>query len=172
MKLSVKDFFIFCTVSYALFVTHHLWLTFESNSLWNIFMLAKMSSEAATTAALYKKGVLKTRKHLCQSLFFNKVAGLRPAILLERDSGTGVFRWVLWNLQEQLFYRTSMDDWVICWTRGWFVACVRLYLKTIKSLQPVKLLKSEVIFFSQYSLKMYVLSWFFEYHRNCFNLIQ
>ena len=33
-----------------------------------------------------KKGVLKnlakfTGKHLCQSLFFNKVAGLRPEIL-------------------------------------------------------------------------------------------
>ena len=37
-----------------------------------------------------KKGVLRnltkfTGKHLCQSLFFNKVAGLRP------DSGTSVF---------------------------------------------------------------------------------
>ena len=42
-----------------------------------------------------KKGVLRnfinlTGKHLCQSLFFNKVAGLR-------DSGRGVFLWVLWN---------------------------------------------------------------------------
>ena len=36
-----------------------------------------------------KKGVLKnftkfTGKHLCQSLFFNKVAGLRPATLLKK----------------------------------------------------------------------------------------
>ena len=36
-----------------------------------------------------KKGVLKnfakfTRKHLCQSLFFNKVADLRPATLLKK----------------------------------------------------------------------------------------
>ena len=35
----------------------------------------------------YKKGVLRnftkfTGKHLCQSFFFNKVAGLRPATLL------------------------------------------------------------------------------------------
>ena len=35
----------------------------------------------------YKKGVLKhftkfTGKHMCQSLFFNKVAGLRDATLL------------------------------------------------------------------------------------------
>ena len=38
---------------------------------------------------LYKKGVLKnftkfTRKHLCQNLFFNKVAGLRPATFLKK----------------------------------------------------------------------------------------
>ena len=38
-----------------------------------------------------KEGVLKnftrfTEKHLCQSLLFNEVAGLRP-----RDSGRGVF---------------------------------------------------------------------------------
>ena len=43
-----------------------------------------------------KKGVLGnfakfTGKHLWQSLFFNEVAGLRPATLLKRDSGTGLF---------------------------------------------------------------------------------
>ena len=31
-----------------------------------------------------------TGKHLCQSLFFDKDAGLRPATLLKRDSNTGV----------------------------------------------------------------------------------
>ena len=30
-------------------------------------------------------------KHLCQGLFFNKVAGLRPATLLKKGSDTGVF---------------------------------------------------------------------------------
>ena len=43
-----------------------------------------------------EKGVLRnfakfTGKHLCQSLFFNKVTGLRPATLLKRDSSTSVF---------------------------------------------------------------------------------
>ena len=32
-----------------------------------------------------------TGEHLCQNLFFNKVAGFRPAILLKKDFGTGVF---------------------------------------------------------------------------------
>ena len=44
---------------------------------------------------LFKIGVLKhfsifTEKYMCYSLF-NKVAGLRPATLLKRDSKTGVF---------------------------------------------------------------------------------
>ena len=42
-------------------------------------------TEAATRGVLYKKGVLRnftkfTGKHLCQSLFFNKVAGPRPDV--------------------------------------------------------------------------------------------
>ena len=42
-----------------------------------------------------KKDVLRnftkfTGKHLCQSLFFNKAAGLMLATFLKRDSGTSV----------------------------------------------------------------------------------
>ena len=49
-----------------------------------------------------KTGVLRnftkfTVKQLCQSLSFHKVAGLRPATLLKRDSDTGAFLWILWN---------------------------------------------------------------------------
>ena len=47
-----------------------------------------------------KIGVLKNLpiiagKRLCQSLFFNKVAGLRTATLLKKGSGTGVFLSIL-----------------------------------------------------------------------------
>ena len=28
----------------------------------------------------------------------------------KRDSGTGVFLWILWNFQEHLFYRTPLGD--------------------------------------------------------------
>ena len=43
-----------------------------------------------------RKGVLRnfakfTGKHLCQSLFFNKVANLRPTTLLKKDYGAGVY---------------------------------------------------------------------------------
>ena len=46
-----------------------------------------------------KKVVLRnfakfTGKHLCQSLFFNTVAGLAWNVIKKRDSGTGVFLWI------------------------------------------------------------------------------
>ena len=57
----------------------------------------------------YKKGALRnfakfTGKRLCQSLFFNKDAGLSH---LKRDSGTGVFQWILRNFWEHLFLQNT-----------------------------------------------------------------
>ena len=54
------------------------------------------SAEAVAQRCSVKKSVLRnfakfTGKHLGQSLFFNKVAGLRPLTYSKRDSGTGVF---------------------------------------------------------------------------------
>ena len=51
-----------------------------------------------------------TGKHLCQSLFFNKVAGLRPATLLKKRIDTGLFLRILQNFQVQLFYRKPLGD--------------------------------------------------------------
>ena len=50
-------------------------------------------SEAAIRGVLIKKGVFKnfaklTGKHLCQSIFFNKVAALKPATLFYSEAAT------------------------------------------------------------------------------------
>ena len=65
-------------------------------------------SEAATGGALQKKGFLEilqnSQENTCARVsFFNKIGGLRPATLLKRDFGTGVF-----------FYRTPSDDCFSC----------------------------------------------------------
>ena len=39
---------------------------------------------------------------------FNKVVGLVPVTSLKRDSGIGVFLWILRNFQKHLFYRTPL----------------------------------------------------------------
>ena len=50
--------------------------------------IIRKTSRSSRPEVFCKKGVLKnfakfTGKHLCQNLFFNKVAGLRPATLLK-----------------------------------------------------------------------------------------
>ena len=79
----------------------YLW-SFEKafKKLLRIFIQVNQILQKQTPEVFYKKGVVRnftkfTRKHLCQSLFFNKVAGLQ--LYLKRDSATGVFLWILWN---------------------------------------------------------------------------
>ena len=75
-----------------------------------------VTTEAATRGVLRKKGFLRnfaifTGKHLCRSLFFNKLTGLRPAILLKKR---------LWHrcfpvnfgkfLRTSFLHRTAPDD--------------------------------------------------------------
>ena len=58
-------------------------------SVKQLLINCKTISKAAIRGVLYKRGVLKkfakfTEKHLCLSLFLNRAAGLRPAILLKK----------------------------------------------------------------------------------------
>ena len=93
-----------------------------------------------------KKGIRRnftkfTGKHMCQSLFFNKLAGLSPATLLKerkRDSGTGVFLWILWNFYEHLFHRTPLDD---CF---WQIFCKLGVLKFLQNLQENTFIKKRL----------------------------
>ena len=59
-----------------------------------------------------EKGVLRnfakfTGKHLCQSLFFNKVAGLRPATLIKKRLWHCGFLRILRNFWEKLFLKNT-----------------------------------------------------------------
>ena len=77
--------------------------------LIGIWILSPLSflSEAVAQRCYVKRCSVK---HLCQSLFFNKVTGLRLATLLKKVSGTGVFLRILRNFQKHLFYRTPPDE--------------------------------------------------------------
>ena len=46
-------------------------------------------------------------KHLCQSLFFNKVAGYAWNFM-KKETGTGVFLWILWNPKNTFLNITPM----------------------------------------------------------------
>ena len=66
-----------------------------------------MSSRSSRQEVFCKKAVLKnfskfTRKHLYQGLFFNKVAGLRPATLLKTLAQ--VFSCEFWKISKNAFF--------------------------------------------------------------------
>ena len=72
----------------------------KSLTIWTQFLL-KLYKFSGTTISSHRrcsvsKGVLRnfakfTGKHLCQSLIFNKVAGLRPTTLLKKRLWHGCF---------------------------------------------------------------------------------
>ena len=61
---------------------------------------------------LCKKGVLKnftkfTGKHLCQSLLFNKIAGLRPTTLLKKETLGQVFSSEFCEISKNTFFHRT-----------------------------------------------------------------
>ena len=69
---------------------------FRLNLMILFFMYTVQNRSSSHPKVFHKKGVFRnftkfTGKHLCQSLFVNKVGDLRLATLLKRDSGAGVF---------------------------------------------------------------------------------
>ena len=104
--------------------------------------MSKSSHQKRST----KKGVLKniakfTGKQLCQSLFFNKVAGLRPATLLKKrlwhrrfPTNFAIFlRTLSWqNTSGRLRLVMSYYHWRINWTQNFRKQCLQLfYLEAI-----------------------------------------
>ena len=68
----------------------------SSNCVFVLSILSLFRSRSSRPEVFGKKGALRnfakfTGKHLCQSLFFNKVAGLRPATLLKKRLWHSVF---------------------------------------------------------------------------------
>ena len=79
--------------------------------LWFIFATGICIRRSSRPEVFCVKGLLRnftefTGKHLCQSLFFNKVAGLRPATLLKKRLWHR-FLWILWNFWEHLFLKNT-----------------------------------------------------------------
>ena len=77
-------------------------ITSEQNlKMWKI--------QNSHTEVSCKKGVLKsflkvTEKQLCQSLFFNKVAGFRPATLLKKETLAQVYSCEFWQIVKKTFF--------------------------------------------------------------------
>ena len=75
-----------------------------------------------------EKGVLInftkfTGKHLCQSLFFNKVAGLRPAFLFKKETLEQVFSCQFCEISKNTFFiehpSTTASEYIIAVYVDW-----------------------------------------------------
>ena len=69
----------------------------------------KSFSRSSHQSCPIKKGVLRnfakfTGKHLCQSLFLNKIAGQRPATLLKKKTLAQVFSREFWEISKNTFF--------------------------------------------------------------------
>ena len=77
----------------------------------------------------YKKSAVKifaksTGKRMCQSLFFNKVVGLRPVTLLKTRLIAEIFLLILHNFQERLFSQNTSG--------GCFCISIKYCLSTLE----------------------------------------
>ena len=78
-----------------------------------VFLWILRSFRSSRLEVLCRKGVLRnftkfTRKHLCHSLFFNKVAVLQPATLFKKETLAQVFSCEFCEISKNIFfYRTA-----------------------------------------------------------------
>ena len=105
-----------------------------------------------------KKNVLRsltkfTEKHLCQSLFFNKIAGLRPATLFKKETLAHVFSCESCKIFKNTFFTENL--WTTASNKLWGL----IPLKTI-SLNIFCLLNQQLVCNGHY----------FAFLQNCLNL--
>ena len=86
-------------------------------------------TEAATRRCSVKKGVLKnfakfTGKHLCSSLFLNKVAGLRPVTLFKKR---------LWHRCFPVNFAKFLGTPLLQNTYGWMLLGIELLVSYLRS---------------------------------------
>ena len=88
----------------------------KSNIAFTVFYTSfTISSRSSHRICSVRKVVLRNfakfiGKHLFQSLFFNKIAGIRPATLLKKRLWHRCFPVNFAKSKEHLFYRTSLSD--------------------------------------------------------------
>ena len=93
------------------------------------------------------------RKHLRwrEVSIFNKLQAWGMQLYLKRDSDTGVFQWIWWNFEENLFYRKSSRRLLLhfhlncCFHRSFLFSLARFWLTLLASCELKK--KITLMFF-------------------------
>ena len=88
------------------------------------FSLDRFEHRSSHRKCSVKKSVLRnfakfTGKHLCQSLFFNNVAGLRPATLLKKETLAQVFSSEFFEISKNTVSQNTSGRLLLC-RRSWY----------------------------------------------------
>ena len=126
-----------------------LWiLLYKYFSSWEILRNYSTIFRSSHQRCSIKKAILKyfvifTGKHLCRGLLLIKLKAIRCVALLKRDSNTDIFLHILWNLEEDLFWRTLVNGCIVgkCFVRKFFRSDLNLAKGTIDDLLCERLLK-------------------------------
>ena len=115
---------------------------------WKFFLICRSKRQEV----FCKTGVLKnfgklTGKHLYRSLFFNKVADLRPAALAEKRlqhrSLPENLRWLLLDLR-QFWWNSNSRRYTCVWI--YWTMALNVYLKCLEFFTPVTCISRKEFF--------------------------
>ena len=117
----------------------------EDNWLRKFMVIPFSQSRRNRRRCSVRKGVLRnfvkfTGKHLCQSLFFNTVAGMGPATLFKKETLAQVFSCESWKISKNIFFIEHL------WTTAPSNTRDLIYCKILQTLFS-KLLNNTIIFF-------------------------
>ena len=75
---------------------------------WSVYSYRSSRPELFCKKVVLRNFAKFTGKHLCQSLFFNKVSGLRPATLLKKETLTQVFFCEFIEISKNTFFHRTL----------------------------------------------------------------
>ena len=93
-------------------------LNFFLEGCFKLLTIRSSCPEVFSTKGILRYFAKFTGKHLCESFFFNKVAGLRPAKFIEKEILAQVFSCKFCeNSKNTFFHRTSLvaASKLLCW---------------------------------------------------------
>ena len=105
-----------------------------------------------------------TGKHLCWSPFLNKVAVLKACNFVKKDSGTGVFLWILRNFLEHLFLQNTSGG---CFCQFYYASMIWMFcrqdfdIKSSKDTQwrlYMKHMRNQIKVYSLWMLSLFIKS--------------
>ena len=104
--------FLISTIYISLFIPVYSWEWQAQLVSHFVYNRRAVTQRCSVKNALLKNFAKLARKHLCQSLFFNKVAYLGPATIWKKDSDTDVLLWILQKILKKPFYKEH-PSWLL-----------------------------------------------------------